>query len=118
MIKNRYKIIILISFILFGFGLNSILISLNDFEPIDYYEDNNKELINPKLATALKYSDILQNATTIYRLFESINFTIDTIKPNVTWVNQTPINITSNNIYTSKLNITYNISDINNSLYI
>ncbi|MFX0037384.1 MAG: hypothetical protein ACFE9I_17315 [Candidatus Hermodarchaeota archaeon] len=78
MIKNRYKIIILVIFILFGLYFNSNLISLNDFEPIEYYEDNNKHIINPKLAVALKYSDIHQNATTIYRLFESINFTIDT----------------------------------------
>ncbi|MFX1596031.1 MAG: hypothetical protein ACFFBK_08185 [Promethearchaeota archaeon] len=78
MIKNRRKIIILVIFFLFGFCFNSFLITLNKFKPIDYYEENDNELTNPELATALKYSDIHQNATTIYRLFESINFTIDT----------------------------------------
>ncbi len=78
MIKNRYKIIILVFFFLFGFCFNSFLITLNEFKPIDYYEENDNELTNPELAAALKYSDIHQNATTIYRLFESINFTIDT----------------------------------------
>ena len=79
MTKNRHKIIILFSFILFGFCLNSILISLNDFQTINYNDDVNEKFLNHKLATnALKYPDIIQNATTIYRLFESINFTIDT----------------------------------------
>ncbi|NVM36121.1 MAG: hypothetical protein HWN81_11035, partial [Candidatus Lokiarchaeota archaeon] len=79
MVKNRHKIIFLFSFILFGFCLNSILISVNDFQTIDYYEDNEIEgFKNLKFAAALNYSDIIQNATTIYRLFDSINFTIDT----------------------------------------
>ncbi len=79
MAKNRYKIIILFSFILCGFCLNSILISLNDFQTINYDKNEIEGFLDPKLATtALKYSDIIQNATTIYRLFESINFTVDT----------------------------------------
>ena len=68
----------LFSFILFGFCLNSILISLDDFQTINYEDNEIEGFINPKLAAALKYSDILPNATKIYRLFESINFTIDT----------------------------------------
>ncbi|MCK4481492.1 MAG: hypothetical protein KAV01_13265, partial [Candidatus Lokiarchaeota archaeon] len=78
MTKNRYKIIILFSFILFGFCLNSMLISLNDFQTINYEDNEIEEFINPKFAAALNYDDIIQNATSIYRLFESINFTIDT----------------------------------------
>ncbi len=78
MAKNRYKIIILFSFILFGLCLNSILISLNDFQTINYEDNEIEEFTNPKFAAALKYTDIKQNATTIYRLFESINFTIYT----------------------------------------
>lgn len=77
MTKNRYKIIILFSFILFGFCLNSILISLNDFQTINYDDNVNEKFINPKLAAALKYSDIVRNATTIYRLFESVYFTVN-----------------------------------------
>ncbi|MCK4379998.1 MAG: hypothetical protein KAW51_02600 [Candidatus Lokiarchaeota archaeon] len=79
MAKKRYKIIILFSFILCGFCLNSILISLNDFQTINYDDNEIEGFLDPKLATtALKYSDITKNATTIYRLFESIDFTIDT----------------------------------------
>ncbi len=79
MTKKRYKIIILFLFILFGFSLNSILLSLNDFQTFNYEDYENEDLINPKISTThLRYSDIHQNATTIYRLFESINFTIDT----------------------------------------
>ena len=55
-----------------------MLISLNDFQTINYEDNEIEVFINPKLAAALNYDDIIQNATSIYRLFESINFTIDT----------------------------------------
>ena len=50
-------------------------------------------------------------------LINGINFTTwteagaDTTPPTITFLNQTPVNITSFNIYTSKLNVTYNITD-------
>ena len=55
-----------------------MLISLNDFQTINYEDNEIEEFTIPKFAAPLNYDDIIQNATSIYRLFESINFTIDT----------------------------------------
>jgi len=68
---------ILFSFILFGFCLNSILNSLNDFQKINYENNEIDEFEKLKIAASLKYSDIERNATNIYRLFESVNFTVN-----------------------------------------
>lgn len=44
--------------------------------------------------------------------YTSVTFFKDTTPPNITFLSQVPQNITSYNVYTSKLNITYNITDV------
>ncbi len=78
MTKNQHKKLGLFLIIVLGFFLNSLLLTFNTFQSSDYQNYESKEFITPKFAAALKYSDIIQNTTSIYRLFESINFTIDT----------------------------------------
>ncbi|MFW9990246.1 MAG: hypothetical protein ACFFC3_16520, partial [Candidatus Odinarchaeota archaeon] len=52
---------------------------VNNFQTFDEEKYEIEEIINPKIsATSLSYSDIYRNASTIYRLFESVNFTINT----------------------------------------
>ncbi len=80
--KNRKQIsIALILFIVFNTFFGVILISFNE-SPISDIDDWDKEKIsyNPKLTNgkALSYNAINRSAETIYRLFESVNFTIDT----------------------------------------
>lgn len=60
-----------------SFFLSFASISLNNSQVFDYTQ--NKEQQIPEIAqSALPYGAIEQNATKIYRLFESINFTINT----------------------------------------
>ncbi|MFX0139457.1 MAG: hypothetical protein ACFFDN_37800 [Candidatus Hodarchaeota archaeon] len=75
---NQQNLKISVFFILFGLFFNIPLISLNNSLIINHQNNEYEDLISLELASSLKYSDIYQNATTIYRLFESINFTIDT----------------------------------------
>ncbi|MFX1501503.1 MAG: hypothetical protein ACFFDH_11125 [Promethearchaeota archaeon] len=79
MIKKRYQILAIFSLIFLGFSLHSILFSVNNFQTFDEEKHEIEENIDPKISTtALKYSDIDRNASRIYRLFESVNFTINT----------------------------------------
>ncbi len=80
MATKQYKIITLLLFITFGSFL-----SLASFSPLklnSQTSDSNfyqkKEFYPLKISDAIPYGAIEQNASTIYRLFESINFTIDT----------------------------------------
>lgn len=80
--RNRKQIsIALILFIVFNTFFGVILISFNE-SPISDIDDGDREKIfyNPKLSNgeALSYNAINRSAETVYRLFESINFTIDT----------------------------------------
>ena len=81
MIKNRHNFKILVFFILFGLFFNILLISLNNTQvPYQKYNKYDNEEYLPEIADALAYSDIDQNATDVYRWFDSINFTVDTTK--------------------------------------
>ena len=79
--RNRKQIsIALILFIVFNTFFGVIFISFNE-SPISDIDDGDREKIfyNPKLSNgeALSYNAINRSAETVYRLFESINFTID-----------------------------------------
>ncbi|MFX1417716.1 MAG: hypothetical protein ACFE9N_02220 [Promethearchaeota archaeon] len=78
-IKHK-KISILIIFFIFSLFLSYATISLNNTQSkaIESTYFKNEEFLLPKISDPLPYSAIEQNATVIYRLFESINFTIDT----------------------------------------
>lgn len=67
-------------FILFTFLISLVVISSNQLhvQKNNYYEDDKS--IVPKLSLALEYSDIERNDTYVYRLFESVNFTVKTSK--------------------------------------
>jgi len=85
-LRNRKQIsIALILFIVFNTFFGVILIPFNE-SPISDIDDGDREKIfyNPKLSNgeALSYNAINRSAETIYRLFESINFTIDTFDYN------------------------------------
>ncbi|MFW9827741.1 MAG: hypothetical protein ACFFEY_09125, partial [Candidatus Thorarchaeota archaeon] len=72
--------------------------SLNNsmFSEVDSNYQQNRELLNPKNAqTRLNYGAITRNNVTIYRLFESVNFTIDTF--NLLYANNTKMQITFSN---------------------
>lgn len=81
MIKNRNKFKILVYLILIGFLFNTLLISLNSTQVFyqKYNKYENEEYV-PEIAQALAYSDIDQNASHVYRWFDSINFTVYTSK--------------------------------------
>ena len=80
MIKSQHKKKIITFFILFGFFISLVAISstIPQSQNVNYYEY--EKSIVPKLALALDYSDIEQNDTSVYRLFESVNFTVNTTK--------------------------------------
>ncbi len=79
MIKKRYQIIILFSILFLGINSCSNFFSINKHQPISKEIYETERPLAPKLSTIpLNYSDIFQNATKIYRLFESVNFTINT----------------------------------------
>ncbi len=75
--------------------------------------------ISPKNITEL-LTEGVYNYTCEYPITENYSRTIvsytanlsDTSGPIIVFLNQTPSNITSDNIYTSKLNVSYNITDI------
>ncbi|UCC18767.1 MAG: hypothetical protein JSV62_11750 [Promethearchaeota archaeon] len=79
MLIKQKKVTILILFILFSSFLSYTTVSLNNLNSLSV---NNEEFLLPKTSALrpLEYSEIEQNATEIYRLFESINFTIDTFE--------------------------------------
>lgn len=74
MIKKRNIILILTFFI----------ISVSVFSFWEFQSKNNNiytkndEMFSPKVADALYFSAIHRNTSTVYRLFETVNFTIDT----------------------------------------
>lgn len=80
--RNRKQInIAIILFIVFNTFLGVTLIPFNESPISEIGEgDNEKIPYNPKIANGLPlpYYAINRNASIIYRLFESVNFTIDT----------------------------------------
>lgn len=79
MIKSQHKYGILVIFILLALVFNILLTPLNHKQVSNQkYNNYDEEESLPKIAAALTYSDIFQNATDVYRWFESINFTVDT----------------------------------------
>jgi len=81
LVTKQYKITVLILFIFFSSFSSLAILSINNLQFLDvnsnYYQ--NEELFSPEIADyAFPLWAIEQNATIIYRLFESINFTIDT----------------------------------------
>jgi len=83
LVTKQYKTKGLILFIFFSSFFSLANISINNSKFLDvnsiYYQ--NEELFSPEIADyALPLWTIEQNATTIYRLFESVNFTIDTFE--------------------------------------
>lgn len=82
--RNRKQIsIAIIFFIVFNTFIGVTLISFNKFTISEIDEgEKEKKTYNPKLANGLPlpYYAIDRNASIIYRLFESVNFTIDTFE--------------------------------------
>ena len=84
MVTKQFKISILILFIFFSSFFSLANISINNSQFLDansnYYQ--NEEIFSPEIAAnySLPLGAIEQNATIIYRLFESVNFTIDTFQ--------------------------------------
>jgi len=70
---------------------------------------------NPTTSPSCSNFTSLVATNVIFNVSSWSNYTIgeliDVIPPTITFINQTPTNITTNNIYTSKLNVTYNITD-------
>ncbi|UCD01580.1 MAG: hypothetical protein JSV23_00715 [Promethearchaeota archaeon] len=80
MIKYRHNSKVLIFFLLFAFLINLVVVSSNHLlEQKNNYYENDKYVV-PKLSLSLEYSDIELNDTYIYRLFESVNFTVNVSK--------------------------------------
>jgi len=80
LIKKQHNNVILIFFISMGF-LISFFILTSNLQNTKLNNEDSELNIHPEVAaipTPLPYSAIYQNDTNIYRLFESINFTIDT----------------------------------------
>ncbi|MFX1479268.1 MAG: hypothetical protein ACFFCI_14135 [Promethearchaeota archaeon] len=80
--NKTYGILFLFIFILFSIFFGVALITNNDYDShLTTVKDRNKESNDsPKLALGppIAYYAIDRNATTIYRLYESINITLDT----------------------------------------
>ncbi|MFX1376608.1 MAG: hypothetical protein ACFFA0_12430 [Promethearchaeota archaeon] len=72
---------VFIFFLVFNVFLSATFIYFNESQILIFEDENrDKTVFNPNLADVgdpLPYYSIIQNATVIYRLFESVNFTID-----------------------------------------
>ncbi|MFW9879789.1 MAG: hypothetical protein ACFFG0_42485 [Candidatus Thorarchaeota archaeon] len=107
-IKQK-KIVSIIIFIIFCSFLTYTISSLNNLHSPDensnYFQS--EEFFLPKISAPLPlpYSAIEQNATKIYRLFETINFTIDT--SGVPYANYTKMQISFSNGSTRDFNMEY-----------
>ena len=77
---NRHFYVALILFIMLNVSLSVYLIQNNDYPTSNNNLDDLFQPNDPKVSDGppLSYIAIDQNATTIYRLFESVNFSIDT----------------------------------------
>jgi len=79
-VTKKYKIIILILFIFFGsfFSLANFTLKNSQSQISNSNLSQNKDIFVPKISGPLPYGAIKRNVTSIYRLFESINISIDT----------------------------------------
>lgn len=77
---KRHFYVALILFIVLNVSLSVYLIQNSDYSTSNNNLDDFFQPYNPKVSDGppLSYIAIDQNATTIYRLFESVNFSIDT----------------------------------------
>ncbi|MFX1377476.1 MAG: hypothetical protein ACFFA4_00130 [Promethearchaeota archaeon] len=78
MIPRRVQNKAIILFIIISFFLSFASISINNNSHIINYTDNREQKVPEIALPALPYWAIRQNATKVYRLFESVNFTINT----------------------------------------
>lgn len=67
----------LIFFILFAIIINIAVISSNNSQNQNYNFNKDEKPSTPELAAPLTYSAITKNDTVVYRLFESVNFTVN-----------------------------------------
>ncbi|MFW9999871.1 MAG: hypothetical protein ACFE9Q_02545 [Candidatus Hodarchaeota archaeon] len=77
MIKNQHRKTLITIFILFGYFVSLLVytsIPPQD-QTLEFYNDEKFNM--PNTALALKYSDIEKNDTYVYRLFETVNFTVN-----------------------------------------
>ncbi|MFX0028621.1 MAG: hypothetical protein ACFE8B_05395 [Candidatus Hermodarchaeota archaeon] len=103
---KKHISVVLILFILINIYISISIIPPKDFSVIDTNKDNNNQFFAPKVSNGppLPYFAIEQNATTIYRLFEAVNFTIDTF--GYSDVDYTTIQIEFSNGSTQNYNMT------------
>ena len=81
--SKQYRITIIVFIIIFSFFISLAKISINNLQFLDVNSNynQNEELFSPEIAYPLKPLPlwaIERNTSRIYRLFESVNFTIDT----------------------------------------
>ncbi len=114
MVTKQYKITVLILFIFFSsfFSLANISINNSQFLDVNSNYHQNEELFSPEIADyALPLWAIEQNVTKVYRLFESVNFTIDTF--DIDDVDHSKMQITFSNGSTRY----YNMNFVGNDKY-
>ena len=76
--KKQHNSKILIFFILFAAILiNIVVISSNNSQVQTYNYNKDEKSTTPELAAPLAYSAITKNDSFVYRLFESVNFTVN-----------------------------------------
>lgn len=76
--KKQHNSKILIFFILFAAILiNTVVISSNNSQVQTYNYNKDEKSTTPELAAPLVYSAITKNDSFVYRLFESVNFTVN-----------------------------------------
>jgi len=86
--KNKNRSVTLIFLIVLGIFFSVYIINFKDESQDRYFtisEQENFHNFPTTAGPALPYSALNQNATTVYRLFESINFTIDTSNFNASY---------------------------------
>ncbi|MHA2392369.1 MAG: hypothetical protein ACXAEX_10365 [Promethearchaeota archaeon] len=108
---KRYHSIALILFIIINTLFGIILIQINN-STLDFEEESKETILySPKIANGppLSYFAIDQNATTIYRLFESVNFTIDTF--GFSDVDHTQMQIEFSNGSIQNFNMTHSVGN-------
>ncbi len=75
--KKQHNSKILIFFILFAILINIVVISSNHSQVQTYNYNKDEKSSTPELAASLAYSAITKNDSFVYRLFESVNFTVN-----------------------------------------
>ncbi len=111
--KNRkYISITLTLFIITNVFLNVLLVNFNKVPNLNIKEEDEENLpFDPILANGLPlaYWAIIQNATSVYRIFESINFTLNTF--GYSNVDHTRIQISFTNNSINNYNMAFVVGD-------